>query len=108
MRVMLVTATGTKMSASKPLGLALTAGRTGAMVELMIGNTFWTEERRRVVSQTLFDVFKIEIGAAFASKFFIEFTAWVKALLTLVILATGFIAVLVFPGTRRKDIKEAE
>lgn len=39
----------------------------------------FTDFRRELVAKTLFDLLKIAVAAAFASKFFFEFSSIVKA-----------------------------
>lgn len=54
-----------------------------------------TDYRRDLVARTAFDVLKIVVAAAFASRFFFEFAAvvkWVIGLLIVALAVGGFIA----------------
>jgi len=63
----------------------------------MAGDTVWTDARRRIVSKTLFDILKIEVGAAYASKFFAEFAIPVKIALIAVMIGTAGVAFTIYP-----------
>ena len=64
----------------------------------------FTEYRRDLVARTFFDLLKIAVAAAFASKFFVEFAWGVKVTLWGVIAALGLGGFFVSP--RRPPKKE--
>ena len=76
----------------------MTPTMRGATLEAMAEQTFWTDARRRILGKTLFDVFKLELAAIFASKFFVEFAPPVKWIMAAVTLATLVVALVVFPA----------
>ena len=57
----------------------------------------WTDARRRIVSKTLFDLLKIEVAAAFASKFFADFTAARQLAIISVMILTVIAAFVLYP-----------
>ena len=58
---------------------------------------FWSDARRAILGKTLFDVFKLELAAVFASKFFAEFASPIKWIMVAALLATLVLALVVFP-----------
>jgi len=57
----------------------------------------WTDARRRIVAKTLFDVLKIEVAAAYASRFFAEVPIRVKIALLSLMIVTAILAFLLYP-----------
>jgi hypothetical protein len=57
----------------------------------------WSDARRRIIAKTVFDIFKIEVAAIFASKFFADFSLHVKVLIVLVMLSTALGGLLMYP-----------
>jgi len=70
----------------------------------VMAEPFFTEYRRDLVARTFFDLLKIAVGAAFASKFFVEFAWGAKVTLWGVIAALGLGGFFVSP--RRPPKKE--
>ena len=63
----------------------------------------WTDGRRRIVSKTLFDLLKIEVAAAYASKFFADFVTLVKAALIGIMIVTAVLAFLLYPKEEESE-----
>ena len=64
---------------------------------------FLTPYRRDVLAKVIFDIFKISVGAAFASRFFADFSLVVKLAMVGVILTFGLLGFFLCP---RKSPKE--
>ena len=65
----------------------------------------FTEYRRDLVGRTFFDLLKIAVAAAFASKFFFDFPLRLKIVLWLVLLTLGLCGFFFAPRhpPRRRD-----
>ena len=61
-----------------------------------------TPYRRDVLARTIFDIFKISVGAAFASRFFADFGLTVKLILAGAMLMLGLLGLLLCPSTPPK------
>lgn len=63
----------------------------------------FTDFRRELIAKTLFDLLKIAVAAAFASKFFYEFSWPVKLGGALAIVTLGVLGFFVCPSKRPKE-----
>jgi len=63
----------------------------------------FTDFRREKIADTLFDLFKIAIGAVVASKFFMESSKMVQFIGAMVIVALGTMAVFACPPKKPKE-----
>ena len=79
------------------MSVRLTAPREEGILPLMGATKAWTDARRRIVSKTLFDLFKIEVAASFASKLFAEFAMPIKLVVIGVMLLTVVVAFVLYP-----------
>ena len=62
--------------------------------QLSCGTHIFTDFRRELIAKTLFDLLKIAVAAAFASKFFFEFPKMVKLIMWFSIMAVAVVAIL--------------
>lgn len=63
----------------------------------------FTNFRREMIARTLFDLLKIALGAALASKFFLDSPRVVQLIGGTVIVALGVAAVFICPAKKPKE-----
>jgi len=63
----------------------------------------FTDFRRTLIAKTLFDLLKIAVGGALASKFFVELPTLLRSALALSIPVLLVAAILVCPRDGRKE-----
>ena len=63
-----------------------------------------TPYRRDVLAKVIFDLFKISVGAAFASRFFADFRLVVKLIMVGAILILGLLGLLLCP--KKQPVRE--
>ena len=76
---------------------SLTGLRKNDILALMAVTKAWTDGRRWIVSKTLFDLLKIEVAAAYASKFFADVPTPIKAVLVGLMVGTAVAGFVLYP-----------